>query len=172
MCESLSTDTVMYCFQDEDEEYEDSEEYYEDDGDDNEDEETVADKKTPVFDSATQKLIDVFEEAEALYKESKSRHDNVKRQLEDLQKLNEIDFGADEEFYALKGQCFTVHDKYTYKLCPFDKCDQGGTLIGRWGKWEVGSDGINDYSQMKYTNGNSCWQGPARSTTVQVEYNI
>jgi len=89
--------------------------------------------------------------------------------LKKLKKLSNIDFGPDEEFFVLKGQCFEKRDEqYKYKLCPFDRSDQDGTNIGKWDSWEVGTDGINKHNVMMYTKGNSCWQGPQRSTRVEV----
>merc|ERR1712176_1373087 len=141
-----------------------------DDVDEEEEEESVSPVRNTVsYDPETQKLIDVFEEAETLYNEAKNRHDSVKRQLEDVQKLNNIDFGPEEEFFVLKGQCFEKRDEqYKYKLCPFDRSDQDGTNIGKWDSWELGSDGVNHHNVMLYTKGNSCWQGPQRSTRVEV----
>ena len=157
----------MYVQDEFDDDYEDMEN--EEDEEEEEDESVAPVRNTVSFDPETQKLIDVFEEAETLYNEAKNRHDGVKRQLEDVRKLNNIDFGAEEEFFALKGQCFEKRDEqYTYKLCPFDRSDQDGTNIGRWDSWEVGADGVNRYNVMVYNKGNSCWQGPQRSTRVEV----
>merc|ERR1712228_173412 len=58
-------------------------------------------------------------------------------------------------------------------MCPFDHCSQrpkhGGseTRLGSWGSWE-GGEGAMKYSVMKYTGGQGCWNGPARSTTVHL----
>ncbi|XP_063674106.1 glucosidase 2 subunit beta-like isoform X1 [Bolinopsis microptera] len=149
----------------------DSEDDYEEMEDEEEDEsqDPAPIRNTVEYDPETQKLIEVFNEAESLYNEAKSRHDGAKRQLEDVQKLSNLDFGSDEEFFVLKGQCFELRDdQYKYKLCPFDRSDQDGTNIGKWDSWEKGADGVNKYNVMMYTKGNSCWQGPQRSTRVDV----
>ena len=159
---------LLYQDEFEDDDYEEMEEE-EDDEDDEEEESVSPVRNTLSYDPETQKLVDVFEEAEKLYNEAKNRHDGVKRQLEDLEKLNKMDFGKDEEFYVLKGQCFERQDEqYKYKLCPFDRSDQDGTNIGKWDKWEVNPGKENEYKVMLYNRGNSCWQGPQRSTIVEV----
>lgn len=57
-------------------------------------------------------------------------------------------------------------------MCPFDKTSQhpksssSETQLGIWGKWS-GSD-TNKYEQMTFERGQSCWNGPQRSTVVRI----
>lgn len=72
-----------------------------------------------------------------------------------------------------QGQSFEYHDnEYIYKLYPFDKTSQhpksssSETQLGVWGKWS-GSE-TNKYEQMTFEQGQSCWNGPQRSTIVKI----
>jgi hypothetical protein len=44
----------------------------------------------------------------------------VVRQLEELNEVLNLDFGEDDRFAPLLGQCFDFEDReYVYTLCPF-----------------------------------------------------
>ena len=50
---------------------------------------------------------------------------DLERELRDLKDVSEGDFGAENEFLPMKGQCFEfTNNEYVYKMCPFDKCSQ------------------------------------------------
>uniref|UniRef100_A0A3Q0RY62 Glucosidase 2 subunit beta n=1 Tax=Amphilophus citrinellus TaxID=61819 RepID=A0A3Q0RY62_AMPCI len=81
-----------------------------------------------------------------------------------------IDYGTDWEFLFLNGQCYKLKVyEYTYTLCPFNQVTQRSTAgaevsLGMWGMWT--GKPKNHYSHMVYENGEPCWQGGSRSTTV------
>ncbi len=55
-------------------------------------------------------------------------------------------------------------DKYTYSVCPFkDAFQKEGSSKTSLGTWAGLTD---DSTVMKFSNGQACWQGPARSMTV------
>ncbi|KAF2153319.1 hypothetical protein K461DRAFT_267913 [Myriangium duriaei CBS 260.36] len=90
------------------------------------------------------------------------------------------DYGKDDVFRPLKGQCISTDSgEYTYELCFMDKTVQkskkggGHTSLGNFAKFETvdvdhGSAEIGSGRRlaMKYDNGQHCWNGPSRSTLV------
>ncbi|XP_015921428.2 glucosidase 2 subunit beta [Parasteatoda tepidariorum] len=128
----------------------------------------------PVYDEETQQLVDAANEARRLHKEAVDKVEKTREEIRRLQADIEADFGKNEEFAVLKGQCFDFEDRYyTYRFCPFDKASQidksGGSdvSLGKWGSW-IGPE-ENKYSKMKYENGQMCWNGPTRSVTVLLQ---
>jgi len=103
---------------------------------------------------------------------------NVRSKLEELegqkQELEEklkgiddeanLDFGVEKEYWAIKDECYKAKaDQYTYEICMYDKATQDSVSLGKW-------DGFHeDYSVIKFTNGDKCWNGPKRSLTLKVE---
>lgn len=122
------------------------------------------------YDAETQKLIDESNEARRLFENSERELRNIEKDIEDIKKKIELDLGPNGEFASMIDQCFEFEDReYVYKLCPFDRTVQksknnhGETSIGNWKSW---GDGENKYLQMKFENGQACWNGPQRSTNV------
>ena len=55
-------------------------------------------------------------------------------------------------------------DKYTYSVCPFkDAFQKEGASKTSLGTWAGLTD---DSTVMRFSKGQACWQGPARSMTV------
>lgn len=121
---------------------------------------------------AKQKLEQTRDLIQAYKREITEKGDALKK-LED--ELNS-DFGPASVFLPLKDKCFPFRDhEYTYTLCLFDKATQESTTglqteLGRWVGWAGPQE--NTYSKQKYEGGIQCWNGPARSTLVNIECGI
>ncbi|XP_036969094.1 glucosidase 2 subunit beta-like isoform X1 [Acanthopagrus latus] len=117
------------------------------------------------------KAVDRAAEWEATnLKKVEEAYETVNMEISDLQKKLALDYGTDWEFLFLNSQCYKLKVyEYTYTLCPFNQVTQKSTAgtevsLGKWGMW-AGTP-KNQYSQMVYENGEPCWQGGSRSTTV------
>ena len=103
------------------------------------------------------------------YKRELSEKENAIKKIEE-----EIsaDYGPHQVFFPLKGQCYNYKDReYTYSLCPFERAVQESvngmqTELGHWAGWAGSSQ--DPYSRQKYEGGVQCWNGPARSTLVNI----
>ncbi|XP_039277826.1 glucosidase 2 subunit beta [Nilaparvata lugens] len=133
-------------------------------------------ESAPKYDEMTQKVIDIANAARSEFESADREVKDLERSLRQLQEGLNKDYGHEEEFAPLDGECFEFTDReYVYKLCPFDRVSQrprsGGseTTLGLWQKW-VGRE--NPYSAMLYDQGQTCWNGPQRSTHVQVSCGV
>lgn len=125
------------------------------------------------YDENTQKLVDQADVARGEFAMAEQSVRNIQNELNQIEEFLNKDFGIEEEFAPLEGQCFEYTDyEYIYRLCPFDKASQtaksgaGETRLGVWSRWD-GSES-NKYSKMVYDKGQSCWNGPQRSAHVHV----
>merc|ERR1712106_865415 len=125
----------------------------------------------PKYDDKTQVLINNAEAARRAFNDVEKEIKDAEKEIEQLKASLEKDYGEDKVFAVLSGQCFEYTDnEYTYKMCPFDHCTQGGTRLGNWGEW-TGPEG-DLYASMKFTGGQTCWNGPARSTIVRLHCGV
>lgn len=146
------------------------------DGDLHEEEETPVEEKPEAgskYDDETNQLIEEATRARSEFEEADRAARDVEREIRQLHESLEKDYGVDDEFTPLDGECFEYTDsEYVYKLCPFDQATQrsksGGseTRLGTWSSW-TGPEN-NKYERMMYDKGQSCWNGPQRSTEVQL----
>lgn len=103
-------------------------------------------------------------------KKAEESYERVNAEISELQKKLAIDYGTDWEFLFLNSQCYSLQVyEYTYTLCPFNQVSQKSSTgtevsLGIWGMWSGSPK--NQYSQQEYENGEPCWQGGSRSTTV------
>lgn len=125
-------------------------------------------------------------------KEAREAHQAAQKTVSDTQKQLrnqrqdlEIDYGPASIFRALKGRCVSRDaGEYTYEHCYLDQTNQdskkGGASV-RMGKFErIGRIHIEDVNEageiisvervtLEYARGQTCWQGPSRSTKVILE---
>nr|XP_023017571.1 glucosidase 2 subunit beta-like [Leptinotarsa decemlineata] len=128
---------------------------------------------TVPYDEETQKLVEKANAARSEYQEAERQVRDIENEIKDIQSYLQKDFGQEEEYATLEGQCFDYEDlEYIYKLCPFDRTTQqpksgaADTRLGSWGHWSGPES--NKYEQMTYEKGQSCWNGPTRSTIVRL----
>lgn len=111
-------------------------------------------------------------------------HNENKRQKTSHEEDFNRDYGRDDVFRSLKGTCLSLHaGEYEYELCWMDRVTQkskkGGSQngMGTFTRFDalvvdeaVGPDGkglgSGERVAMKYENGQHCWNGPSRMTTV------
>lgn len=124
-------------------------------------------------------------EARDALKSAESTRDSLQSQLKKHKSDLKTDYGTASIFRALKGLCITKDSgEYTYEHCFLDRTKQNskkGGLSVQMGKFvRIGSVSVDDFSEtgeiisvqktsLEYTNGQTCWNGPARSTTVILE---
>ncbi|XP_076276067.1 glucosidase 2 subunit beta [Lasioglossum baleicum] len=123
------------------------------------------------YDDETQALIDEASTARETYQAAEKAVNDLQSEIRMLEDKLDRDYGVEEEFAPLDGECFEYTDlEYVYTLCMFGKATQrsksGGSdiILGHWNEW-AGPNG-QKYSRMKYDRGLTCWNGPARSTMV------
>lgn len=128
----------------------------------------------------SQKVKDARSRLDSAKKDLEKQQKDIQEHREDLEK----DFGPDDVFRALKGQCVEKDSgEYTYELCFLDKTNQkpkkggGHTNMGNFVRTEritVDEElpangkglGSGERYAMKHENGQHCWNGPNRATTV------
>jgi protein kinase C substrate 80K-H len=94
---------------------------------------------------------------------SESAKTNADTELRQARETSAMDFGPDQAFFPLKGQCFDFKQaQYTYQVCPFETAKQDHTSLGQFDGWEEGSG----HRTMLFKNGQTCWNGPQRSLSL------
>jgi len=116
-----------------------------------------------------QALVDAANAARDEFNTAERAYNDVNYDIQNLEKHLEKDYGVNDVFAPLANQCYEYNDlEYTYKMCAFDYTAQkplhGGseTRLGSWEKWSM------PHTQMIFERGVQCWNGPQRSTKVNV----
>lgn len=104
----------------------DEEEEYEEETGEGEVEAIEPEDTAPIeYDDDTKLLIEQANGARNLYMESDRELREIKTEIANIEQLLEKDYGLEEEFASLHGECFNFEDReYVYKVCPFDRAVQ------------------------------------------------
>lgn len=124
-------------------------------------------------------------EARNALKSAQDTLEGIQRSLRDHRADLETEYGPASIFRALKGKCISKDSgEYTYEHCFLEKTKQipkksgSSVTMGNFvGIGKVDVDEVNESGEiiqvpktsLEYANGQTCWNGPARSTTVILE---
>lgn len=77
------------------------------------------------YDEPTWKLIEMANDARNLFDTAERELRQLESEKRQLEEQLGKDYGVDEKFAVLNGECFNFEDReYVYKLCPFDRAIQ------------------------------------------------
>ncbi|KAK1138977.1 hypothetical protein N8T08_001621 [Aspergillus melleus] len=124
-------------------------------------------------------------EARDAFNAAQKTVEDLQSKIKDHQADLDTDYGTASIFRALKGVCISKDaGEYTYEHCFLDQTKQnskkGGSSL-RMGRFvRIGTVAVDELTEsgdivaqdrvsLEYTNGQACWNGPARSTTVILE---
>ncbi|KAL8701490.1 MAG: hypothetical protein Q9201_004876 [Fulgogasparrea decipioides] len=130
--------------------------------------------------SESKKVTDARDALKATQDSESNLRNELSGHKDDLSK----DYGNDDVFRALKGQCISKDaGEYNYELCWLDRTTQksrkGGSHTGMGNFARIDSVTVDDdlppdgkglgsgvRVALRYENGQHCWNGPNRSTLV------
>mmetsp|Transcript_36332 Transcript_36332/g.86261 ORF Transcript_36332/g.86261 Transcript_36332/m.86261 type:complete len:360 (+) Transcript_36332:728-1807(+) len=100
------------------------------------------------------------------FHDADSKLRSLEKEQSDLTSKLAGKYGDDGVWTSLRDQCFSAHvDKYVYEVCIFGEAKQkeghSSVSLGRW-------NGELNGSELMYTEGQGCWQGPKRSLRVRL----
>jgi protein kinase C substrate 80K-H len=123
----------------------------------------------------------VVTDARSAHSDLETTLQNLKGDLKDKEEDLVKDYGENDIFRALSDKCITKDSgEYTYELCFMkgttqkSKKGHGSTGMGNFVRFdkttvdEEGGLGKGERLVLKYENGQGCWNGPNRETTVVV----
>ncbi|RLN37139.1 hypothetical protein BBI17_007263 [Phytophthora kernoviae] len=126
------------------------------------------------------------------YEDTKKELTEEEKKLKDAQSLLDKNYGVDHLFLALRDKCVESDpSQYLYKACFFGKATQDTTKLGDMEDFKTPEQAVTDASgdgtastetpsenssdsetivtELKFSNGQKCWNGPNRSMTVKLE---
>lgn len=129
----------------------------------------------PPYPDNIRELIGIADQARQLHQDTESLKRTTDDELSKLRKALAVDLGSSDEFFGMQGRCYELSEgEYVYEICPFEKVTQKqnsrSTSLGLWEAWA--SAGDNPQGFMVYSNGEKCWNGPARSCKVELECGV
>ncbi|EME31789.1 Glucosidase 2 subunit beta [Galdieria sulphuraria] len=93
----------------------------------------------------------------------RSELEKNRTELERVQQYFSSDYGPENVFLALRDICLEVDSQgYHYKLCLLSHVTQDSINLGKFSQWD------SNYTKMIFSDGTPCWNGPARSTVVNL----
>ncbi|KAJ5902317.1 Glucosidase 2 subunit beta [Penicillium taxi] len=124
-------------------------------------------------------------EARDAVKAAEDSLNDLKNKIRDERADLEMDYGKASIFRALKGHCVSKDaGEYTYEHCFLDSTKQnqkkGGSSMSMGKFVRIGSTSVEELNEageivtvekvaLEYERGQSCWNGPQRSTKVVLE---
>ncbi|BGP48447.1 glucosidase II [Rhodotorula kratochvilovae] len=161
-------------------------------------EDYIPDKWRPAYDVYKKNFLDILSRTGIIYMpvspsggndhpdllRARTAHTDVVDEIrrtegkrDEAQQALEKDWGRDWEWKKLDGTCVEQNTgEYTYSVCFFGEASQKSnnnnarTSLGRFKGWasdaEEGTDAY--YSKQLYADGQRCWNGPLRSTKVDL----
>ncbi|XP_026820102.1 glucosidase 2 subunit beta-like [Rhopalosiphum maidis] len=125
-------------------------------------------EKTKIIINESKKAHELFEDADRIVK-------YLQNEVNDLKTSLSKNFGPENEFAALDGQCYELsNDEYIYTLCLFEKITKrpikGGSEVnlGVWKDWTNFIDDEPQYHTMLYDRGQYCLNHYQRFTYVHL----
>ncbi|KAI9984679.1 hypothetical protein PInf_006043 [Phytophthora infestans] len=109
------------------------------------------------------------------HEDTKKELTEEEKKLSETQKRLEKNYGEDHVFFALRDKCVESEaGQYTYKVCFFGKATQDHTKLGdmediKSSESTEGEDSTLTVKEIKFSNGQKCWNGPNRSLTITLE---
>ena len=114
--------------------------------------------------------------ARSTFSDASRKYDSAKNALDKATASLNEDYGPDNIYLALRDTCVsTKAGQYKYEVCFFGKAKQDGLSLGYSivvlglvvlllnRKWE---GFLENGTKIKFSGGQKCWNGPARSLTV------